>query len=96
MATRLFANPALQRAYRTFVQSFLGLFLISLVSWLTKVVLWANSGDGAVFPNTSVLVKAGISAMAAAFIAVVALVQNKVEDSTGKTLPTLDKATNTP
>lgn len=92
MASKLFTNnPSLQRAYRTFMQSFLGLFLISLAGWLNDVVLWANGGDGQVFPDVSVLVKAGVAAMAAAVIAVIAFAQNKVEDSTGKTLPTLDK-----
>lgn len=89
--THLFSNPALQRAWRTFMQSFVGLFLISLVSWLNDVVLWANGGDGHVFPDTTVLVKAGVSAVAAAVIATIAFVQNKTEDATGKTLPTLGK-----
>lgn len=88
---RLFASDSLQRAWRTFAQSFVGLFLVSLVGWLTKVVLWANGGDGNVFPDVSVLVKAGIAAVAAAVIATVAFIQNKTEDSTGKTLPTLGK-----
>jgi hypothetical protein len=91
MASRLFKNDTLQRGWRTFLQSFLGLFLISLAGWLNDVVLWANGGDGAVFPDTSVLVKAGIAAMAAAVIAVVAVVQNALEDKAGTTLPTLSK-----
>lgn len=89
--THLFKSPALQRAWRTFAQSFVGLFLVSLVGWLSKVVLWANGGDGNVFPDTTVLVKAGIAAVAAAVIATIAFAQNKVEDTTGKTLPTLGK-----
>lgn len=91
ITTHLFSNPALQRAWRTFAQTFVGLFLISLVSWLNDLVLWANGGDGHVFPSVSVLVKAGIAAMAAAVVAAVAFVQNALEDKTSVTLPTLGK-----
>lgn len=87
----LFARAAVQRAWRSFLHSFLGLFLISLVGWMQSLVLWANGGEGAVFPHVSVLVKAGISAAAAAVIAVISLVHNAAEDATGSTLPLVPK-----
>lgn len=90
VANRLFKSDTAQRAYRTFMQSFLGLFLISLVGWLNSVVLWANGGDGALFPHVSVLVKAGIAAMGAAVIAVISALHNTAE-SKGVTVPTLGK-----
>lgn len=95
MASKLFSNPALQRAWRTFFQAFVALYVVYLVPFLTDVINWANS-DGDAFPDAGVLAKAAVSAVAAGAVAVVSLIQNSVEDKTGKTLPTLSKATNTP
>lgn len=76
---------ALRSAWRTFLQSFLGIFLISLSSWLLDVVSWANGAIA--FPRTDTLAKAAIAATAAAFIAVVSGVQNLMENKSGKVTP---------
>lgn len=95
MANTLFKNPALQRAWRTFFQAFVALYVVYLLPFLTAIINWGTN-DGVVFPDISVLGKAAVAALAAGAVAMVSLFQNAVEDKTGKTLPTLDKATNTP
>lgn len=82
-------NDTMRRAVRTFLQSFAGLFLISLSSWLMDVVSWAQGSVA--FPHTDTLAKAAISATAASVIAVIAFVQNYLEGRTGKTLKVLGK-----
>lgn len=80
-----YKNDNFVRAYRTFLVTFLGLFLISLIGWLHEVITWATS-DGYAFPHVSVLVKAAVSASAAAFIAVLSFVQNVIETQSGKSI----------
>lgn len=86
----LAARNAVRSAWRTFLQSFAGLFLISAAGWLQDVTAWATD-DGLSFPDAKVLVKAAIAAGAAAIIAVIAFIQNGVENSTGKSLPLAPK-----
>lgn len=95
MANTLFKNPALQRTWRTFFQAFIGLYVVYLIPFLTDIINWGTN-EGVVFPDISVLGKAAVAALAAGAVAIVSLVMNKTEDATGKTLPTLDKAINTP
>jgi hypothetical protein len=76
---------ALRSAWRTFLQTFLGIFLISLSAWLLDVVSWAQGGVA--FPQTDTLAKAAISATAAAFVAAIAFVQNGLENKSGKVTP---------
>lgn len=92
---KLFTNPALQRAWRTFFQAFVALFVVYLLPFLTAVVNWAGQ-DNQTFPNAGVLVKAAVSAVAAGAVSLVSLVMNGLEDKSNKTLPTLGKTTNTP
>ncbi len=76
---------AVRSGWRTFVQSFLGIFLISLSAWLLDVVSWAQGGVA--FPQTDTLAKAAISATAASIIATIAFVQNSLENKSGKVTP---------
>ena len=80
-----------RRALRTFLQVFVGIFAISLTGWLGDVTSWASctAGCGS-FPDVSPLGKAAVSAVAASAAAVVAFVQNLLEDKTG--MPALLKA----
>lgn len=78
-------SNAVRSGWRTFVQSFLGIFLISLSAWLLDVVSWAQGGVA--FPHTDTLAKAAISATAAAVIAVISFVQNSMENKAGKVTP---------
>lgn len=78
-------SNALRSGWRTFIQSFLGIFLISLSAWLLDVISWADGRMA--FPQTDTLAKAAISATAAAFIAAIAFVQNTVENKSHKVTP---------
>jgi uncharacterized membrane protein len=95
MASKLFSNPALQRAWRTFFQAFVALYVVYLVPFLTGILDWAAQEDGS-FPSVDPLYKGFAAAVAAGAVALVSFFQNAVEDKSGKTLPTLSKATNTP
>jgi hypothetical protein len=81
-------NPAVKRAWRTFAQAFVALYVVYLLPFLTDVMNWA---EGGAFPDTSVLAKAGVAATAAGAVALVSYLQNYAEDKTGKTLPTMSK-----
>lgn len=68
----------------TALWTFLALFGLSFVGWLNDVIEWA-SADGAtvVFPDPSVLVKAGVAAVAAAASGLVGLVVRLAQVATG-------------
>lgn len=87
----LIAKNSVRSAWRTFVQAFLGLFGISLLRFLQDVTSWGNGGHGVTFPAVGVLGKAGVSALAAAVIAVISGIHNGVEAATGSALPLLPK-----
>lgn len=73
------------RALRTFIITFLALFIPSLLGWLNDLLNWANgTGEGNPFPSYDTLEKAAISATAAGLIALVNWVWNAVEDGIGK------------
>lgn len=72
-------DPA-RRAIRTFVQSFVALFAVSVMGWLKLVVDWADAGGAEPFPGVSALGYAAIAAASSAAIAVVTYVQNLLED----------------
>jgi hypothetical protein len=92
---KFFKSQAFRAGWRTFIQSFLGLFLISLIGWLQQVVTWATASDQ-VFPNTDVLLKAAVTATAAAFIALIAFIQNKVENKAGASVPGMPRGAEPP
>jgi hypothetical protein len=89
--SNLFKNPALQRGWRTFFQAFVALYAVLLIPFLTDVINWGTGGEDVVFPDVSVVAKAGVASLAAGLVALVSYVQNAVEDKTGKTAPTLGK-----
>lgn len=65
-------KDSLKAGFYTALVSFVTLFGASLLGWLTDVWEWAASTDDAVlFPDPSVLVKAGVAAVVAALIGVV-------------------------
>lgn len=68
-------RDAIKAAAYTALWTFLGMFGAAAIGWLNDVQKWATS-DGAVtvFPDPSVLVKAGIAATAAGFAFVVAAI----------------------
>lgn len=64
--------------------AFITLFGTSAIGWLQDVVEWASSGDATLaFPDASVLVKAGVSAVVSALIGLVNFVIRWAQDQTG-------------
>ena len=73
-------TTTLGRAWRTFYQAFLALFLFTLVGWLGDVVTWAQCVEACqAFPQLTVLGKAAVAGIASAGIALVSFLQNAVE-----------------
>ena len=70
-------NDALKRGVRTFFQSALGVIA------LQGVALIADANDGVIDAN--LWQRAGMTAAASGFIALVSFAQNAIEDKTGKT-----------
>lgn len=63
------------RALRTFLQSFLGIFLaLSMTTGIDQV------------PDVDALKRAGLAALWGGFVALVTFVQNSLEDRSGKAL----------
>ena len=89
-------NDATRRALRTFAQVFIGIFALSLLGWLADVQEWATCVTDACrnFPDPSVLGKAAIAAAAGGVSALVAWVQNILEDNTS--FPAVFKAPASP
>lgn len=79
-------DPA-RRALRTFVQTFLGLYLIRVVGFLGQLSEWAGcqerAAEACAFPDVGALAYGLVAAGSAAVVAVVALLQNYLEDNTG-------------
>ncbi len=80
----LVSAPALKRAARTALFSFIALFGASILGWTQDVVGWANDMSGATpFPDSAILVKALISAAGSAAAGFVGLVVNAAENANG-------------
>lgn len=85
-----------RRAIRTFVQTFIGLFLAKLLGFLALLSDWAGcreaggAADACAFPDVSVLGYGLITAGSAAVVALVTLALNWAEDNTA--FPSLLKA----
>lgn len=71
------------RTARTFVQSFLGVFIPGLVIWLTQVQEWATAEFAGDFPALGPLLAVGVSAGVAALVSAVTLLWNVLEDALG-------------
>lgn len=86
---------SVRRALRTFLQGFIAVFAVSLLGWLQSVATWAQcSQQCGAFPDVTVLGKAAIAAFVAAVIAMVAWLQNHLEDKSR--FPALLKAPPSP
>lgn len=77
-------KPAVARAVRTFVITTLVLFVPGLLGWLHSLTDWANSKGTVPFPDAHGLWFLAVSAVVGGFVAVVNLVWNLIEDSSGK------------
>jgi hypothetical protein len=80
-------SDTLKRVLRTFVISFVALFVPATLGFLGEITKWAAARGEQPFPDLSVLGYAGVIAISAGLIAVLNLVVNLVEDATGKSLP---------
>jgi hypothetical protein len=72
------------RALRTFIISFLALFIPALLGWLNDLLNWANGTENQPFPSYDTVTKAAVTAAASAVIALVNWAWNAVEDGLGK------------
>jgi hypothetical protein len=80
-------SDTLKRVLRTFLISFVGLFVPSALGFMGEITKWASAKGQQPFPDLSVLGYAGVIAISAGLIAVLNLVVNLIEDATGKSLP---------
>lgn len=79
-------NDALRRAIRTFLQTFLGLYLVRLIGFLNQLSDWAGCNEGGgelcTFPDVSTLGYGLVVAGSAAVVALISWLQNALEDNT--------------
>lgn len=75
-----------RKAARTFLQTFIGVFAVTLLGFLAQVTEWASQADAA-FPSLSPLGKGAVAATAAGAVALVTYAQNALE--VRGTIPTL-------
>lgn len=75
-------SDALRRAIRTFLQAFIGTFILVAVPWATNIVTAIVKAEPYEL-NFDVLQSAGIAAVFAGAIALVSWIQNALEDTTG-------------
>ena len=73
-------SDALKRAIRTAIQTWLGVYFLTLTPWLAAVSDWAT-GDDLAFPSVNPLAKALVAGLAAAAAGLVSWTQNALEDS---------------
>lgn len=78
-----FARESVKRAVRTFVITTLALFVPGLLGWLNEITAWARAEGQAPFPDGVGLVYLAVSASVAGVVAVVNLLWNAIEDTTG-------------
>lgn len=65
-------RDSLKAAAYTSLFTFIALFSLALLGWLNDVWSWANDDSGVrLFPDPSVLIKAGVSASVAAVVGLV-------------------------
>ena len=78
-----FASASVRRALRTFVITTLALFIPGMLGWLNDITQWAQAQGTEPFPSGTGLVYLAISASVAGVVAVVNLLWNAVEDTSG-------------
>lgn len=71
------------RGLRTAVFTFFGVFIPSVLGFLTAVTDWATSNGAKDFPSTSAMVYAAASAAAAAGSGLISFLWNWLENSKG-------------
>ena len=74
-------NDSTRRALRTFLQAFVGTFILVAVPWATDIVTSIVQAEPYEL-NFDVLQSAGIAAVFAGFIALLSWAQNYLEDNT--------------
>ena len=74
-------SDAVRRAVRTFLQAFIGTFVLLAVPWMTSIVAAITSAQPYEL-NFDVLQSAGIAGVFSGAIALVAWIQNALEDKT--------------
>lgn len=84
-------SDALRRALRTAAQTFVGVFSLTLLGFLSSVQEWAG-GTAADFPSVNPLGKAAVGAAAAVAAGLVSFAVNALEDSPKVRFPALLKA----
>jgi hypothetical protein len=82
-------SDAIRRALRTFLQAFVGTFVLVAVPWATNIVTAIVNAKPYEL-NFDVLQSAGLAAVFAGAIALVSWVQNALEDRTA--MPAIIKA----
>lgn len=75
-----------KRVLRTWLYSFLGLFLPGVLGWLNALTEWARSEGQRPFPDATSLAYLGVVAISASSIAIVNGLGIWIEDRTGKAL----------
>lgn len=79
-------KDALKRAARTFVQGAVGIFALAAIGPLNALITGVVSGGGSdVTIDLNLWRNIGLACLAGGVIALVSLLQNAVEDKTGKT-----------
>jgi hypothetical protein len=78
-------TEAAKRALRTFLQAFIGTFVLVAVPWASGIVTAIVKAEPYEL-NFDVLQSAGIAGVFAAFIALLSWAQNALEDKTGTTV----------
>lgn len=84
-------SDALRRALRTAAQTFVGVFSLTLLGFLSSVQEWAG-GTAVDFPSVNPLGKAAVGAAAAVAAGLVSFAVNALEDSPTIAFPALLKA----
>lgn len=81
---RFLAREAVRRALRTFVITALTLIVPGFLGWLHAITEWAADQGSTPFPDATGLAYLAVSGIVAGVIALVNLLWNAIEDTTGK------------
>jgi hypothetical protein len=86
------SRDSIRRVLRTFLQAFLGVLLPVSLGWLQQVAKAVTDGQTIAVPDRGFWLNVLVSAVIAGFVATVSLIQNLLEDKTGKDTPGLDRS----